>query len=68
MSSFQFHYHAGAAAPVADQPALPAKRKAADESDNSDDAIEVPEGGHEEAQGQAIEPAAPARPSPSLLP
>lgn len=68
MNSFQFHYH-GAAALIADQPALPAKRKKAaaaaaeDESDHSDDAIEVQEGLHEEAQ--AIEPAAPpARPSP----
>lgn len=60
--SFQFHFHAPAA-PIADQPAdppaLPAKRKAAAAAED-EDAIEVQEGGHEEA----IEPAAsPARPS-----
>ena len=61
MSSFQFHFHAlhAPAAPIADQPvdqpALPAKRKAAAADESDSDAIKVQEGGHVEA----IEPAAP---------
>jgi hypothetical protein len=67
--SFQFHFNlAGAAAPIADQPALPAKRKiaaAAAAEDEGDDAIEVQEGGLEEAHAaEIVEPA--ARQSPPV--
>jgi hypothetical protein len=70
--SFQFHFNlAGAAAPIADQPALPAKRKiaaAAAAEDEGDDAIEVQEGGLEEAHAdEIVEPAARQSPRVSFV-